>query len=182
MGLGRSRILSMELKFIENRRYVVAALGASFSECMLAAATIIDAELLQYKNRVWHLENNVANLCLARSTERRREFAIRAALGGGARRLFLQLITESLVLGLLGGAAGFLLGEWTRHVMLALGAAYIPRAQEIRLDAWVMLFALAASCLTAILFGVLPAGLPMTTSPLECGARPRRSSAHLRTA
>ncbi|HEV1283782.1 MAG TPA: ABC transporter permease [Bryobacteraceae bacterium] len=100
---------------------------------------------------------NVANLALARSTERRREFAIRAALGGGAARLFRQLITESLVLGLLGGAAGFLLGEWTRRAMLALGSAYIPRAQEVRLDSWVMLFALAASCVTAVLFGALPA-------------------------
>ena len=100
---------------------------------------------------------NVANLSLARSTERRREFAIRAALGGGAARLFRQLITESVVLGLLGGAAGLVLGEWTRRAMLAVGAAYIPRASEVRLDAWVFLFALAASCLTAVLFGVLPA-------------------------
>jgi putative ABC transport system permease protein len=96
-------------------------------------------------------------LSLARSTQRRREFAIRTALGGGAARLFRQLITESVVLGLLGGAAGLLLGEWTRRAMLALGAAYIPRAHEVRLDSWVFLFALAASSLTAVLFGVLPA-------------------------
>ncbi len=100
---------------------------------------------------------NVANLSLARSAERRREFAIRAALGGGAARLFRQLITESLVLGLLGGAAGFLLGNWAQRAIVALGGAYIPRAGEVRLDLWVMLFALAASCVTAVLFGVLPA-------------------------
>jgi putative ABC transport system permease protein len=100
---------------------------------------------------------NVANLSLARSAERSREFAIRAALGGGAARLFRQLITESLVLGLLGGAAGFLLGNWATRAMVALGGASIPRVNEVRLDLWVMLFTLVASCLTALLFGVLPA-------------------------
>jgi putative ABC transport system permease protein len=100
---------------------------------------------------------NVANLSLARSGERRREFAIRTALGGGASRLFRQLITESLLLGLLGGAAGFLLGNWAMRAMLALGGSYIPRAQEVRLDVPVLLFALATSCITAVLFGVLPA-------------------------
>jgi putative ABC transport system permease protein len=100
---------------------------------------------------------NVANLSLARSSERRREFAIRAALGGGASRLFRQLITESLVLGLLGGAIGFLLGDWATQAMLALGGSSIPRAQDVRLDWWVMLFALIASCITAVLFGALPA-------------------------
>ena len=100
---------------------------------------------------------NVANLSLARSSERRREFAIRTALGGGASRLFRQLITESLLLGLLGGATGFLLGNWAMRAMLALGGSYIPRAQEVRLDVPVLLFALVTSCITAVLFGVLPA-------------------------
>jgi putative ABC transport system permease protein len=100
---------------------------------------------------------NVANLSLVRSSERRREFAIRAALGGGSARLFRQLITESLVLGLLGGAAGFLLGNWAMRTILALGGSYIPRANEVRLDSSVMLFALVTSCITAVLFGVLPA-------------------------
>jgi putative ABC transport system permease protein len=100
---------------------------------------------------------NVANLSLARSAERRREFAIRAALGGGAARLVRQLITESLALGLLGGAAGFLLGHFAMRAMVALGGSSIPRADEVRLDLWVMLFALAISCVTAVLFGALPA-------------------------
>jgi putative ABC transport system permease protein len=100
---------------------------------------------------------NVANLSLARSCERRREFAIRAALGGGVSRLFRQLITESLALGLLGGAAGLLLGSWAMDAMLILGGSAIPRAQEVRLDWWVMLFGLMASCVTAVLFGMLPA-------------------------
>jgi putative ABC transport system permease protein len=100
---------------------------------------------------------NVANLSLARSSERRREFAIRAALGSGAAPLFRQLMTESLMLGLLGGAAGFLLGNWTMHAMLALGGSYFPRAQEVSIDGWVITFAIAASSVTAVLFGLLPA-------------------------
>ena len=100
---------------------------------------------------------NVANLSLARSSERRREFAIRAALGGGAAQLFRQLITESLVLGLLGGAAGFVLGNWAMRALLVLGGSYIPRVNEIRLDLPVMLFVLVTSCITAVLYGVLPA-------------------------
>ncbi len=100
---------------------------------------------------------NVANLSLARSSERRQEFAIRAALGGGSARLFRQLITESLVLGLLGGAAGFLLGNFAMRAMLALGGSHIPRAHEVRLDSWVMWFAVGMSSVTAVLFGVLPA-------------------------
>jgi putative ABC transport system permease protein len=100
---------------------------------------------------------NVANLSLARSSERRREFAIRAALGGGSGRLFRQLITESLVLGLLGGAAGLLLGVWTSRAMIQLGAAFIPRSSDVRLDPWVLFFALAVSSITAILFGIIPA-------------------------
>ncbi len=100
---------------------------------------------------------NVANLTLARSAERSREFAIRAALGGGAARLFRQLITESLLLGLLGGAAGFVLGNWTSRVMIALAGSSLPRVNEVRIDLWVMLFAVGISCITAVLFGVLPA-------------------------
>lgn len=103
--------------------------------------------------------SNVANLSLARSTERRREFAIRAALGGGGARLFRQLITESLVLGILGGSAGFLLGHWTTRAMIAMGGSSIPRASDVRLDLPVLLFTLLTSCITAILFGVLPARL-----------------------
>ncbi len=100
---------------------------------------------------------NVANLALARATERRREFAIRTALGGGKSRLFRQLLTESLALGLLGGIAGLFVGIWTMRGMLAVGSAFIPRSSDVRLDPWVMLFAFAAACATGVLFGVLPA-------------------------
>jgi putative ABC transport system permease protein len=100
---------------------------------------------------------NVANLCLARASERHREFAIRTALGGGARRLLRQLLTESLALALIGGAAGLLLGIATLRGMLLIGASFLPRAADVRMDWTVMLFTFAAACLTAVLFGVLPA-------------------------
>jgi putative ABC transport system permease protein len=100
---------------------------------------------------------NVANLCLARASERRREFAIRTALGGGAGRLVRQLLTESLMLSLTGGAAGLLLGVATLRGMLWIGTAFLPRAADVRMDWMVMLFTFAAACATAILFGVLPA-------------------------
>jgi len=100
---------------------------------------------------------NVGNLCLARASERHREFAIRTALGGGARRLLRQLLTESLALALIGGAAGLLLGIATLRGMLLIGAPFLPRAADVRMDWTVMLFTFAAACLTAVLFGVLPA-------------------------
>jgi len=100
---------------------------------------------------------NVGNLCLARASERSREFAIRTALGGGATRLVRQLLTENLMLSLIGGAAGLLLGIATLRGMLAMGAAFLPRAADVRMDWTVMLFTFAAACFTAVLFGVLPA-------------------------
>src|SRR5580658_1268768 len=100
---------------------------------------------------------NVGNLCLARASERQREFAIRTALGGGAARMLRQLLTESLALALIGGAAGLLLGVATLRGMLLIGASFLPRAADVRMDWTVMLFTFASACLTAVLFGVLPA-------------------------
>jgi predicted permease len=100
---------------------------------------------------------NVANLMLARATRRAKEIALRAALGAGRGRLIRQLITESLVLALAGGLAGILLA-WTGTSMLAsLGPKEIPRVNEIRMDAAVLLFGLAASIVTGLLFGLTPA-------------------------
>jgi putative ABC transport system permease protein len=100
---------------------------------------------------------NVGNLCLARTSERHREFAIRTALGGGTARMLRQLLTESLALALIGGAAGLLLGVATLRGMLLIGASFLPRAADVRMDWTVMLFTFASACLTAVLFGILPA-------------------------
>ena len=100
---------------------------------------------------------NVANLLLARAMGRSREFAIRSALGASQGRVVRQLLTESILLSGLGGALGLLIAFWgTRGVLDALPAA-LPRAGEISLDARVLLFTLAISFFSGILFGLAPA-------------------------
>ncbi|MEN3336606.1 MAG: hypothetical protein V7647_282 [Acidobacteriota bacterium] len=100
---------------------------------------------------------NVASLLLARASSRHREIAIRAALGAQRARLVRQLITESLVLGLAGGAAGLLVGSWALTLLLKVMPDGIPRVQQIGLDMRVAAIAIAASVASALLFGVVPA-------------------------
>ena len=100
---------------------------------------------------------NVANLLLARSTARAHEFAIRTALGAGQGRMVRQLLTESLVLALSGGSLGLLLASWGLQGALKVLPQALPRAEEVRLDGGVLLFTLATSALTGILFGLAPA-------------------------
>ena len=99
---------------------------------------------------------NVANLLLARGTTRSREYAIRAALGAGRSRVMRQLLTESIVLALVGGALGFLLAFRGVDAVVALSAWSIPRSHEIQPDLRVAGFALAVSVMTGVLFGMLP--------------------------
>jgi len=102
---------------------------------------------------------NVANLLLARSTVRQRELGVRTALGAGRGRLLRQMLTESLLLSLVGGFAGLLLAVAFHRGLLALVADRIPvpRLDQVALDAPVLLFTLALSLLTGLIFGVVPA-------------------------
>ncbi len=100
---------------------------------------------------------NVANLLLARSTGRFREFAIRTAVGASPARIVRQLLTESVLLGVAGGVAGLLLAEWSTLLILKSIPDILPRADEIHLDWHVLLFTAAISIVTGLIFGLAPA-------------------------
>src|SRR6201981_3463556 len=100
---------------------------------------------------------NVANLLLARSTSRAREFAIRVGLGAGKGRLIRQLLTESILLGIAGGGLGLVLAVWTARIALQHLPVTLPRAAGVGLDARVLLFTIAISVGVGIVFGLVPA-------------------------
>jgi putative ABC transport system permease protein len=108
---------------------------------------------------------NVAHLLLARASARRREFAIRTAIGAGRRRIIRQLLTESLLLSAVGGALGVLVASWALGPLLRLSPPEIPRLADTRIDPAVLLFTLGASILTGILFGLVPAAQASRDDP-----------------
>src|SRR5215471_1490260 len=100
---------------------------------------------------------NVANLLLARSTSRQHEFAVRIALGAGHTRVIRQLLTESILLGLIGGGLGLLLAKFGTEAALAAVPRTLARAEEIGIDWRVLLFTLLLSLIAGIIFGLAPA-------------------------
>lgn len=100
---------------------------------------------------------NVANLLLARGAGRTRELALRAAIGADRGRLVRQMLTESVALGLVGAIGGVMVAAAATRALAVLAAAGMPRADQIGMNAGVLAFAIAASLLTSLLFGLLPA-------------------------
>jgi putative ABC transport system permease protein len=127
---------------------------------------------------------NVANLLLARSTARRREFAVRGALGASRGRMIRQTLTESIVLALAGGALGILGAIWLVRLLRAIGPASLPRLSEIQINTTVLFFTAGISLLTGFIFGLIPAlqnsGRAFTDA-LKAGARNTASGSQRRT-
>jgi len=99
---------------------------------------------------------NIANLLLARFAARRKEIAARFALGASRARVLSHLVTESMIVAVLGGVVGLLLAQWALAAVVALGADLIPRAVEIRLDPMALAFALLVTLATGLAIGLLP--------------------------
>ena len=120
---------------------------------------------------------NLANLLLSRMASRNREAAIRAALGASRGRQFRQVLTESLLLAVSGGALGVLFAGWIVRLLVATTTIGIPRLDEVSVDATVLLFAFgAARLVTGLVFGALPrGGSPATIRKRRCVPEATRS-------
>jgi predicted permease len=126
---------------------------------------------------------NVANLLLTRAAGREKEVAIRAAMGAGWQRLARQLLTESILLSVMGGAAGLVIAEWSLYIVRTINPGNIPRLADIRINGAVLLFTFGVSVLTGILFGIVPAWRAMRvdlSTSLKSGGRSGQSDGGMR--
>jgi predicted permease len=128
---------------------------------------------------------NVANLLLTRAAGREKEVAIRTALGAGGLRIVRQLLTESLLLAVMGGAAGLAIAKWTLYMVRTINPGNIPRLEDIEINGAVLVFTFGISVLTGVLFGIVPAWRAMKVdlnTSLKSGGRSGQSDGGLRLA
>ncbi len=128
---------------------------------------------------------NVANLLLTRAASREKEIAIRTALGAGGLRIARQLLTESILLAVIGGAAGLLIAQWSLFVVRVINPGNIPRLEDIEINGAVLAFSFGISIVTGVLFGVAPAWRAMRVdlnTSLKAGGRSGQSDGGLRLA
>jgi len=126
---------------------------------------------------------NVGGLLIARGAARRRELAVRTALGAGRGRLMQQLLTESVVLALAGGALGLLVASWTLQLLIAVAPENLPRLADVALDWRIALFAFGATIVVGMLFGLMPAlqsSKPELNADLKDGGRTGTSRTGMR--
>jgi len=160
-GIGISLVPTQEQTVKEIRPALLVLLGAVGFLLLIACA-------------------NIANLLLARAASRKKEMAIRTALGASRLRVLRLLLTESLLLSLVGGGLGLLLAVWGTDALIALAPDNIPRLNEIGVDARVFAFTLAVSIVTGIVFGLIPgmhAAKPDLNEALKEGSRGSMGSA-----
>ena len=125
---------------------------------------------------------NVANLLLTLAAGRQKEIAIRTALGARGIRILRQLLTESVLLALLGGAAGLVIAQWTLYLLHTLNPGNIPRLDEIQINGTVLAFTFGISIVTGVLFGIAPAWRAMKVdlnTSLKSGGRSGRTESGL---
>ncbi|HYE72346.1 MAG TPA: ABC transporter permease, partial [Blastocatellia bacterium] len=159
---------------------IIARLAAQYPETKASAQHVVITPLAHHlfgdaRPALWLLlaatamllliaAANIANLLLARATARRREFAIRAALGAGRFRIIRQLLSESFVLAICGGVCGVLLASWLIKLLVLVAPDDIPRIEDVQLNLTVLAFSLGITILTAFLFGIFPS---LTASKLN---------------